>query len=129
MELAIGVDLIEVRRVASVLERHPRRFCERHFTLSEQAECGADPMRLAARWAAKEAVAKALGTGIGPIGWHEIEIACDAAGAPRLRLTGAAAATAESLGLSVWSVSLSHTAEHAVAVAAGLGVPRDPPLM
>jgi len=123
VNLAVGVDLVEVARVAAVLARHPERFLTRHFSAAERAECGRDARRLAARWAGKEAVAKALGTGIGPIGWHDIEIRCDAAGAPRLALAGRASAVAESAGLVAWSISLSHTGEHAVAVAAGLGAP------
>jgi holo-[acyl-carrier protein] synthase len=121
MALAVGVDLIEVERVTAVLARHPRRFLTRHFTAAECAECGLNAQRLATRWAAKEAVSKALGTGIGDVGWHEIEIVCDAAGAPRVQLHGRALARAQALGLVTWSVSLSHTAQHAAAVAAAVG--------
>ncbi len=101
--------------------RHPERFLTRHFTAAERSECGGSGARLAARWAAKEAAAKALGTGIGPIGWHELEICCSENGAPTLRLYGAAADRARVLGLTAWSVSLSHTAQHAVAVVAATG--------
>ena len=121
MNLVVGVDLVEVRRINVALERHPERFLSRHFTVDECQECGRDPRRLAARWAAKEAAAKALGTGIGPIGWHELEIRCDSLGAPGLLVYGAAAEHAALKGISNWSVSLSHTEEHAVAVVAGIG--------
>lgn len=106
--------------------RHPQRFLTRHFTELERRECAGNAARLAARWAAKEAAAKALGTGIGPIGWQELEITCGESGAPTLRLHGAAADRARSLGLYAWSVSLSHTAHHAVAVVAGAGSPAGP---
>ena len=94
-QLAVGVDLVEVDRIAEAHRRHPERFLTRHFTPREQDECGAAAHRLATRWAAKEAAAKALGTGIGPIGWHDIEVRCDSAGAPRLVFTGRAAETAQ----------------------------------
>lgn len=119
--VTVGVDLIEVARVARILARHPERFLTRHFTVAERVECGRDPKRLAARWAAKEAAAKALGTGIGPVGWHEIEVLCAPDGRPELRLYAAALARAQALGLARWSVSLSHTREHAVAVVAAVG--------
>lgn len=114
--LSVGTDLVEITRVAAVLQRHPVRFLTRHFTPAEQAECAGAAARLAARWAGKEAAAKALGTGVGPVGWHELEITCDGAGAPRLQLHGSAGRRAKDLGLATWSVSLSHTAGHAVAV-------------
>ena len=123
MNLALGVDLVSVARIERSLARFPERFLSRHFTAGEQADCGGEPRRLAARWAAKEAASKALGTGIGPIGWHELEIRCDDEGAPTIRLRGAAAARAEALGLRTWSVSLTHTDEHAAAVVAAIGPP------
>lgn len=121
MNVTVGVDLVEVSRIVAALDRHPERFLTRHFTRAERDECAGDPRRLAARWAAKEAAAKALGTGIGPIGWHELEIRCGAAGAPELHLHGAAADRARRSGLTAWSISLSHTEGHAIAVAAGIG--------
>src|SRR3990172_10707769 len=105
MNLAVGVDLVEVGRIARALERHPERFLTRHFTARERAECGLNPQRLAARWCAKEAGAKALGTGIGPVGWHEIETICDAKGAPGLQLHGAARVRATAAALAPLSVS------------------------
>lgn len=122
MNVATGVDLVDVRRVAAVLGRHPDRFLTRHFTPAERLDCDGDPRRLAVRWAAKEATAKALGTGIGPIGWHEIEVEQDAAGAPRLHLVGAALDRAERAGISAWSISLSHTDDQAIAVVVGVGL-------
>lgn len=125
MQLASGVDLIEICRVRKALDRHGERFLSRVFTPLELEDLGPEPAAkaasLAARFAAKEAVAKALGTGIGQIGWLEIEIRRGPAGEPRLYLYGEAARLAQARGLQHWSVSLSHTAEHAVAfvVAAG----------
>jgi holo-[acyl-carrier protein] synthase len=117
--VAVGVDVIEVDRVAAVLARHPERFLTRHFTRAERDQCGRSAPRLAARWAGKEAASKALGTGIGPVGWHDLEILADASGQPRLVLHDAAAVRAARLGLRQWSISLSHTAGHAVAVVVG----------
>lgn len=121
MNVAVGVDLIEVARIARVLQRHPERFLSRHFTPREQLECGRDPASLATRWAAKEAASKALGTGIGPVGWRDMEVVSASSGAPSLVLHGRAARRAEDLGLQTWSVSLTHTADHAVAVVAAVG--------
>ena len=121
--LALGVDLVEVARIGRALRRHPVRFLTRHFTAVEREQCGADPARLAARWATKEAAAKALGTGIGAVRWTDLEVVCDDRGAPRLRLYGGARAAAEAMRLEVWSVSLTHTADHALAVVAGLAAP------
>jgi holo-[acyl-carrier protein] synthase len=121
--LAIGVDLELVPRIAAILERHPERFLERHFTAREQADCAGAANRLAARWAAKEAVSKALGSGIGQMEWHEVEIVCDETGAPHLHLHGEALRVAQELGLSAWSISLSHVGEQALAVAAAVGAP------
>ena len=85
------------------------------FTVGELAACGADAPggalrieSLAARWAAKEAVAKALGTGIGQVAWREIEVLQNDDGCPSLRLHGRAAALAAERGLTRWAVSLAH---------------------
>ncbi len=116
-----GVDLIAVGRVESLLERYGARFAHRVFTDRELEACKGRPDRLAARFAAKEAVSKALGTGIGQVAWREIEVVSDSSGRPELRLEGRAAELAAELGLRLWSVSLSHTQEQAVAfvIAAG----------
>lgn len=113
-----GIDLIDTGRVAAGIERHGERFLQRFFTPGERADCEDRPQRLAARLAAKEAVAKALGTGIGAVRWRDIEVRCDgAAGRPELHLHGAAASVAAGLGLTRWDVSLTHTAGQAAAVA------------
>jgi holo-[acyl-carrier protein] synthase len=115
--LRCGIDLIEIERVEKGIERLGERFLNRFFTANERADCEDKPYRLAARLAAKEAVAKALGTGIGDVGWREIEIRSDDRSRPILHLHGAAAALSAQMGLTEWDVSLTHTAEYASAVA------------
>ena len=114
--LATGVDLIEIQRVANVIDRFGARFLERVFTPKELAEVGGNVTSLAARFAAKESVAKALGTGIGEIHWQEIEIIRGPAREPTLHLHGAAKQLAQVQSLHTWSISLSHTHTHAVAL-------------
>ncbi|NJL92644.1 MAG: holo-ACP synthase [Anaerolineae bacterium] len=115
MILRVGVDMIEVARVMQAASRHGERFYQRFFTLAERAYCQDHPRRLAARVAAKEAVAKALGTGIGAIRWVEAEVVHDVQGRPLLHLHGGAAELAASLGLVQWELSLSHTERDALA--------------
>ena len=124
-----GVDLIEIERIDRAILRHGQRFFDRFFTLQELIESGGRTSSLAARFCAKEAVAKVLGYGIGEVGWKDIEVLKDRNQHPHLTLHGPARALAEELGLTEWSVSLSHTHEHAIAlvVASGSatqGVPR-----
>jgi holo-[acyl-carrier protein] synthase len=114
--LRTGVDLIEVSRVAETLARHGDRFLRRCFTAQELTDCAGQAPALAARFAAKEAVAKALGCGIGDVQWLDIEIRRGARGQPELLLHGAAQTLATELGLTEWSLSLSHTQEHSVAL-------------
>lgn len=118
--LRSGVDIIEVYRIDRAILRHGQRFFDRFFTKQELIDCGGRTPALAARFAAKEAVAKALGTGIGEVGWKEIEIVNGARREPILLLHGDAYRVADELELTHWSVSLSHTHEHAVAVAVAL---------
>ena len=124
--LGLGVDLVEVARLEQSIARHGERFLQRVFTEGEIAYCAgmkqAAPF-YAARFAAKEAVAKALGTGIGAAcGWLEIEVRRKASGEPFVVLHGAAAATAQRLGIASVLLSLSHAEHyaiaHAIAVAA-----------
>lgn len=119
--LTAGVDLIEIVRVERVLTRYGDRFLGRVFTPAEILYCRGRLPELAARFAAKEAVSKALGVGmrmIAPDGihWQEVEIIGDMRGKPLIRLYGRAAERADELGLVDWTVSLSHTREHAVAL-------------
>jgi holo-[acyl-carrier protein] synthase len=112
--LRTGIDLIEIERVRGLLERYGDRFLERVFTRQEIAELGANVASLAGRYAAKEAVAKALGTGIGAVAWREIEILRGPQREPVLHLHGKAARLASELGLVEWSVSISHSQTEAV---------------
>jgi holo-[acyl-carrier protein] synthase len=116
--IRVGVDLIEVARVQAAATRHGERFYKRFLTAAERDLCAGRPERWAARIAAKEAVAKALGTGIGDIQWVEIEILSDPKGRPILYLHGAAARLAAQLELLQWDISLSHTETQAVAFVA-----------
>lgn len=119
-----GVDIIEIERIDRAIVRFGERFFERFFTAEELIDAQGRTPALAARFAAKEAVAKALGCGIGEVGWREIEIRRGQRGEPLLVLHGDGAAAAERAGVRTWSISLSHTHEHAVAVAvAWLGDP------
>jgi holo-[acyl-carrier protein] synthase len=113
--LSVGVDLVEVRRIAMIAERYGVRFGRRVFTERELADCGLRAESLAARWAAKEAVAKALGTGFGPVGYLEIEVVQGEAGCPHVHLHGRAAALAEARGLARWALSIAHDGGMAIA--------------
>ena len=117
MELRSGIDLIETERIKEALERHGDRFLKRIFTAAEIDQCGGRLPSLAGRYAAKEAVSKAFRTGIGDMKWIEIEIVQDDRSAPRLVLHGDAAKIAEAQGLSGWSISISHTEDHAIGMA------------
>jgi holo-[acyl-carrier protein] synthase len=118
--LTTGVDLIEIARIERALARFGDRFLERVFTPLEIMYCRARLPELAARFAGKEAVSKALGVGVRMISregikWHEVEVIGDQRGKPLIQLHGRAAERAKELGLTEWAVSLSHTKEHAIA--------------
>jgi holo-[acyl-carrier protein] synthase len=119
--LRTGIDLVEIERLEAAIQRHGSRLLKRIFTSKELGEVGSNSASLAARFAAKEAVSKALGTGIGPITWCEIEILRGSAREPTLYLHGSARKLADELGLTNWSVSLSHTHTHAIALVVVLG--------
>lgn len=120
IEVRSGVDIVEVNRIDRAILRHGERFFERFFTLQELVDAHGHTPALGARFAAKEAVAKALGTGIGEVGWKDIEIINGPQKEPILKLYGEAARVSTALGVSAWSVSLTHTHEHAAAVAVAL---------
>lgn len=110
--------MIECERIAAGIERHGERFLKRFFTAGERCDCADKPHRLAARFAGKEAVAKALGCGIGDVRWVDIEIrTSDERRRPQLRLHGKARDLARQMGLSQWDISLSHSRALAIAVA------------
>jgi holo-[acyl-carrier protein] synthase len=118
--LRTGVDIIEIARVERVMARSGPRFLARIFTPQEQAYCQDRIASLAGRFAVKEAVAKALGTGIGDMTWVEIEIISNTFGRPELILHGAAKQIADKLGLEEWSISLSHTENYAIGFAVAM---------
>ena len=119
MLIGTGVDLIEVERIAHSIERYGERFLRRVYTDHEIAYCTgrrASAESFAARFAAKEAGAKALGTGIsGGITWNEFEVARNPGGRPVLELRGRAALLAKELGVRAISLSLTHTGSLAMA--------------
>ncbi|MEW6723840.1 MAG: holo-ACP synthase [Bacillota bacterium] len=122
--LAHGIDIITTSRVADLLERHPERALERLLTPAEQAYCQAkaDPVpHIAARFAAKESVAKALGTGLRGFRWTDIEIISSPLGQPEVRLHQGAAQAAARRGIQHILISLSHCREYAVASAIAIG--------
>lgn len=113
----IGIDLIDIDRIVAVLGRYPDRFRLRVLTEHERRYCGRKVERIAGRWAAKEAISKVLGLGVRGIGWREIEILPNRAGAPQVYLHERAARRAEALDLDEVTVSISHERRMAVAVA------------
>lgn len=121
MNLRSGVDLIEIERIRNAIERQGEHFLNRIYTPAELHTCQGSIPSLAARFAAKEAVSKALGTGFGEISWAEVEVLRGSAGEPVLHLHGKARRLAEVLNITHWTVSLSHTHEHAVAMAVAFG--------
>ena len=114
--LLTGIDMIEVQRLQLAVERHGERFLQRIFTHAELDQLHGNIPSLAARFAGKEAVAKALATGIGPVSWLEIEILRGKAREPILQLYGEAKQLAEQCGVTRWAISLSHTHLHAIAM-------------
>lgn len=118
-----GIDIIENHRITRAMERFGMRFLNRIYTPLEQMQAGGRVQALAARFAAKEAVSKMLGTGIGPVSWLEMEILDGHMGAPILKLHGRARTRADRMGLESWTVSMSHIEAYSVAVAAGIGNP------
>lgn len=121
MILRTGIDLIEISRIEEVVARHGKHYLERIYTSAELEYCGRRAESLAGRFAAKEAVVKALGCGIGDVTWKEIEILGDEQNAPVLNLSGEAEKKAKELGLVSWSVSISHSQSHSVAMAVAIG--------
>jgi holo-[acyl-carrier protein] synthase len=120
--LRVGTDLIEIVRIEEAVERWGERFLERIFTPGERAAYGERISSLAARFAAKEAASKALGTGLmTEIPWTDIEVLSGPAGEPGLHLHGRARECAERLGLTEWTLSLSHSGGHALAVVVAMG--------
>jgi len=121
MNLRTGVDLIEIERIADIVDRRGKKYLERIYTPAELVLCDQRIESLAVRYAAKEAVAKALGCGIGDVSWQDIEILHDQQNAPVLFLHGMATQIATNLGLTSWSISLSHSRGLAIAFVVATG--------
>jgi holo-[acyl-carrier protein] synthase len=117
VNIAVGIDIIEVERVRKVFERHGERFLHRVFTDNEILQCRGKVTRLAGRFAAKEAMSKALGTGLHGVKWREMEIVQLRSGRPSVRLHGFAKSRAQQLGLSAFDVSIADLAQTSIAIA------------
>ena len=128
--LGIGTDIVECLRIAQMIERHGELFITRVFTQHEFEYCSsrkAATQHYAGRWAAKEAVLKAMGTGWAPgIRWRDIEVRNDHEGRPRIALGGGAREICERLGIVDMLVSISHCRTHATAFAIALGSDEEP---
>lgn len=126
MTLRTGIDLIEIQRFEDLNPVIRERFLKRVFTETELRDARGQWASLAGKFAAKEAVAKALGCGIGPVAWKEIEVRQGLHGEPVLELHGAARQISNQIGLQEWSISISHTRTHATAMAVAIGVTAHP---
>jgi holo-[acyl-carrier protein] synthase len=116
-KLFSGIDLVEVTRFRELNPQILERFFMRVFTQDERRYVAGSFERAAGIFAAKEALVKALGCGIGPVSWQEVVVRYDEQGKPLPVLTGKAKAAEQALGIVEWSVSISHTKSNAVAVA------------
>jgi holo-[acyl-carrier protein] synthase len=129
--IGIGTDIVECLRIAQMIERHGELFLTRVFTLPEIEYCSsrkAATQHYAGRWAAKEAILKAFGTGWSRgIRWCDMEIRNDAAGKPSVALGGGAREICERLGIGDLLISISHCRTHATALAIATAVERAEP--
>jgi holo-[acyl-carrier protein] synthase len=120
VNVAVGIDMIEVARVRKVYEHHGDRFLQRVFTEEEVRQCRGKVTRWAGRFAAKEAISKALGTGLHGVAWREMEIVQLHSGRPTVRLHGAASRRARQLGLSAFDVSIADLSQFSIAIAVAI---------
>ena len=122
--LAHGIDLVDFPRIEEMIKRHSERFINRVFTSAEQAYADKNKNRVekyAGRFAAKEAVLKLIGTGWrGKIAWTDIEIINNSSGQPQVTLDGEVKKISEKLGITEISISITHTANFAIASAVAL---------
>ena len=122
--VAHGIDLVDCPRIEQMVQRHGERFLKRVFTDTERAYAKAnrnEMEKLAGRFAAKEAILKLMGTGWrGKIAWTDIEVINNAAGQPEVTLSGEVKAIAAELGITHISISITHTANFAIASAVAL---------
>jgi len=120
MKQCIGTDIIEINRIDQAIKRWGTRFLQRIFTQQEITLYQNKPSSLAARFAGKEAVIKALAPQKGRFSWKEIEILSEPGGKPSIKLYGRAQKQATSLGLDSLDISLSHCREYAIAFVSGI---------
>ncbi len=122
--IAHGIDLVDFPRIEEMIERHGERFVNRVFTAAEQKYANAhrnSVEKYAGRFAAKEAILKLVGTGWrGKIAWTDVEVVNDPSGQPVVRLSGEVKEIAEKLGIRQISISITHTANFAIASAVAL---------
>jgi len=122
--IAHGIDLVDCPRIEQMMQRHGERFLNRVFTVSEQAYAQKNKNtveKLAGRFAAKEAILKLMGTGWrGKIAWTDIEVTNNKVGQPEVALSGEVKTIAEKLGIGRISISITHTANFAIASAVAL---------
>ncbi|MBA4076539.1 MAG: holo-[acyl-carrier-protein] synthase [Cyanobacteria bacterium PR.023] len=125
MNFKIGSDICSIKRIDEVYKRFGSRFLDRILTAGEKAYVLSRPKdflaRVAARFAAKEATSKALGTGFIGVGWKEIEVVRLASGAPTIELHGKAKERAASIGLTSFELTMSHEKEYAIAFVLAYG--------
>ncbi len=120
VNVAIGIDIIEVDRVRKVYQHHGDRFLKRVFTEAEVLQCRGKANRLAGRFAAKEAISKALGTGLHGVAWREMEVVQLRSGRPTVTLHGNAKRRAQLLGISAFDVSIADLKDFSIAVAVAI---------
>ena len=127
--VAHGIDLVDCPRIEEMVKRHGARFIKRVFTVAEQAYAKANKdeiEKLAGRFAAKEAILKLMGTGWrGKIAWTDIEVVNNKAGQPEVNLCGEVKKISDGLGIRHISVSITHTANFAIASAVALAEPNE----
>lgn len=134
--IQLGTDIVYIPRIQAAIDRFGDRFLQRVYTSVEQYDCGYQQPsinlasvsinKLAGRWAAKEAVAKALGTGWRGVGYTDIEIRREISGAPAVYLYKRAAEIVTAWGESQWQLSLSHDQDYAIATALLICSPQKP---
>ncbi len=125
--VGIGVDMVSIERIGRVYKKHPQRFLRRILTAAEEnsfRERGSSMAALAARFAAKEAVLKAIGCGIGPAAMNEVEILTTPGRQPQVRLYGTASVLAAQKGINKIAISMTHEPPLACAFATAAGDPR-----
>jgi len=115
----VGIDIIEIPRIAQAISRWQESFLKRVYTDTELKHCHNAVPSLAARFAAKEATMKALGTGMNGLNWQDIEVLSNIDGAPSLRLHGRALEKSKEVGITELSITMSHSKQYAIAFVIG----------